>query len=128
MNAGFYRDITSYQGGRTYVDLVMAFAAAGAVPTSLGPTATGITSVIKSSTATYAVMFNEQAFGLLNYTLNVAQVSYAKTGACRGEVTAIDLPNRTITVTVVDAAGDATAPAENDVAHWTFVFQLSANQ
>ncbi len=127
MNPGFWQNITSYQNGRTFIDVVYLSGASGSVPSPLGAVNYGLASLAYSATGILTATFSEQAHGLLNYNLNVKQATYSKTGACFVKVTAIDLVAKTVTMLVVDAAGDAVAPTTNDELHLTFEWQLAAN-
>lgn len=126
MNPGFYIDITSYQAGRTLMDCVYTSLASGVVP-ALGPVNYGLASLTYSGTGVLTAVFNEQAHGLLNWNLNVHQASYSKTGACFVKVTGVNLGTNTVTMLIVDAAGDAVASAAGDILHFTFEWQRYSN-
>lgn len=126
MNPGFYINITSYQNARTFMDVVYTSLGSGVVP-ALGPVNYGLASLTYSATGILTAVFNERAHGLLNWNLNVHQASYSKTGACFVKVTGVSLSTNTVTMLVVDAAGDAVAPAAGDILHLTFEWQLASN-
>jgi hypothetical protein len=127
MNPGFYVDLSSYQAGRCFIDLIYTSGASGAVPSPLGNFAFGITSVTRTGTGLFTIVFDGQASALLNYTLNNHQATYSASGACFVQVTGVTLSTRTITIQTVTAAGAAVDPASGDILHMTFQFQLYGN-
>ena len=113
-----YSDVGSSQGGRSFLTLRWTSGASGAVgaidankkfgfdPTT--PTAHG-------STGVYTVKTDEAFADFITATVQIKQASYSKTGACFGKVTAYSLASKTVTLLIVDAAGDATDPTTSDV-------------
>lgn len=123
MNPGFFTDITSYQGGRTWVDLTWTSAASGALPAlSDSGVSAGVTSNTHGATGVYTIVFDGQPYNLINFGQAIQQASYSKTGACEVQLTGFDAPSKTATLLVVDAAGDAVEPASGDVIRLTFTF------
>jgi hypothetical protein len=113
-----YTDIGSSQGGRSFLTLRWTSAVSGGVGAvdankkfgfdATTPTAHGATGV-------YTVKTEEQFADFIKADVQIKQASYSKTGACFGKVTAYNLASKTITLLVVDAAGDATDPTTSDV-------------
>ena len=127
MNPGFWQNITSYQNGRTFIDVVYTSGASGVVPSPLGAVNYGLASLAHGATGVLVATFNEQAHGLLNWNLNVKQASYSASGACFVKVTDYDLVAKTVTMLVTTAAGAAHDPGAGDELHLTFEFQLAGN-
>jgi hypothetical protein len=126
MKPGFWKQITSYTPGRTYVDLEWTSGSSGAVPTSLTEKS-GVKSVTHGSTGAYAVVLEETPYHLTNIIQSIEQASYSKTGACKVELVDTDLDEKLINLLVVDGDGDAVDPTDNDIIRVTFVFRLFQN-
>jgi hypothetical protein len=125
LNPGFYTDESSYQPGRTFINLIMTMGSSGAVPTDLDDSGVfyGVASVALTSTSTYTVTLIGQPFDLLNVVGTVQQDSYANTGACNVELVDFDSAAKTITLLTTNAAGTATAPTSGDIMRLTFEIQ-----
>lgn len=113
-----YNDVGSSQSGRSFLTLRWTSGASGAVASvdqtkkygfdETTPTAHGATGV-------YTVKTAEAFADFIKADVPIKQASYSKTGACFGRVTAYNLASKTITLLIVDAAGDATDPTTSDV-------------
>jgi hypothetical protein len=126
MKPGFWKQITSYTPGRTYVDLEWTSDSAGGVPTTLTEKS-GVKSVVHGGTGEYAVNLDETPYHLTNIIESIEQASYSKTGACKVRLVDTDLDEKLINLLVVDGDGDAVDPTTNDIIRVTFVFRLFQN-
>ena len=123
MNPGFYVDITSYQPGRTPVDLTWTSAASGALPAlSDSGVSAGVTSNTHGATGIYTIVFDGQPYNLINFNQSIQQASYSASGACKAVLTGFVASTKTATVEIVTEAGAAVEPAAGDVIRLTFVF------
>lgn len=122
--AGYWVDLSSFQPGRTYIDLQFTAGASGAVPTTFIKDA-GITSVTKTGATTgiYVVTLSQVYLaGLLSFpVIGIKQATYsATTGACFALLTTNAVATTgAITVTFVNAAGAAVDLAEGDIVYFS---------
>jgi hypothetical protein len=123
---GPFSDATSYESGRTYIDLAWTSGASGAVPAALSRSM-AIKSVAHGATGVYVITFKEPwKNGILEFSWHIRQASYSKTGACVIQETANAITNATtptVTILVTTAAGDAVEPASGDVIAMTWALQ-----
>jgi hypothetical protein len=115
--AGYWTDISSFQPGRTHIDVVAVLGTSGAAPTTLtkgagvasftGPTGTGVYTLTLSQV---------YAAGLLAFPrMGTLQASYSTSGACDIILTSNAIATTgVLTFTTVTAAGAAVTPATGD--------------
>jgi len=117
------QDGADAQIGTVNVYLQMTATTDGAVPSTF-TTSTGIVSVTKS-TNDYIVLFDSAYLKLVDFSVHVLQGSFAATGACYGNITAVSFTDSTPTVTLSfykGSDGTAVALADTDVLRCRFTF------
>lgn len=121
------QDGADLQIGTVNIYLQFTAGTSGAVPTTFA-SKTGIVSVTKS-TNDYIVLFDSAYLKLVDYNIQIQQLSFAATGTCYGNISARSFTDSTPTVTMSfyrGSDGTAVALTEGDIVTARFEFTYLA--